>query len=395
MNLYSFKLALVIVVGIALSVAESFAQVSAPVLDDNTYDFGLIPLGTVIHHTFTLKNSGKKALIIGKVSTSCGCTKIVSFPKQIAAGDQGDFVAVMDHLHTGYTDITIYVPTGPAAQDLYTFHLAGVLVDKAVNNTSNPAFVTAQDVVAAVATSKNVALVDVRSTNLYVQAHARGSQNVVPFALEARQDLKAKMVVLIGDGADDSSLLTRIDRLKTLGFKDVHLLAGGLRAWQMAGGGVEGAARAQSSSLAQLSGNDFYTEQRSANRWLVVNVDKTISSIPTSYPVKNIPLGSDPKVFVKKLSDALGNQAGISHVLIASSIGNGYGQIEAALRAAKLNVPVYYLQGGTLAYTAYTHEQTFLLNPQKITMDASKASLASNQASGQVVHGGGCAGCGH
>lgn len=386
------KLGLGLAILVLLTGDPLWSQVAGEAVEDRTYDFGLIPLGTVIHHTFTLRNNGKKALIVGKVSTSCGCTQIASYPKRIAEGDHGDFMAVMDHQHTGYTDIVIYVPTGPSIHDLYTFHLVGVLVDKASLAPVNPALIGAQAAVAAVSTSKNVELVDVRSIDLYVQSHARGSLNVSPFALEAREDLKAKTVILVNDGIADPALLAYIDRLKSIGFKDVHLLAGGLRAWQLAGGTLEGT---PNSSLAQLSPNDFYSEQRSPNGWLVVDLDNTPASIPTAYPVTHIPLGTDPKAFVKKLASALVDQPGVLHVLIASGQGNGYDQIESMLSGAKLSAPVYYLQGGSHAYITYSREQTLALNPQKDVMGASKASLASSQINGQVVHGGGCASCGH
>ena len=371
------------------------AQVPGTPTDDRTYDFGLIPLGTIVHHTFTLKNDGKKALVVGKVSTSCGCTQVVSFPHQIPPGGHGDFVAVMDHQHLGFTDVNIYVPTGPAAQDLYSFRLVGILVDKAPPASVNPSLISAKEALAKVMAPQPAVVIDVRPRERFAAVHARGSQNMMAFALETRQDLKSQSVIVIDGGFSDPALLARMDHFKKLGFQDVRLLEGGLRAWQLAGGGLEESAVSGRATLAQVSFYDFYREQRSPADWLVINTDHVPGDIPTSCAVKKLPLESNPQAFVKNLAEFVGKSDGPKRVLITSSLGNGYDQIEAALRTVKWTTPIYYLEGGTLGYIAYSRTQTMSLNPQKITMDTSKASVASNQIKGQIVHGGGCSGCGH
>jgi rhodanese-related sulfurtransferase len=379
----------------AVSVIGSFAQVPAPMPDDKTYEFGLIPIGTVINHTFILKNTGKKTLALSGVTASCDCTKVTSFPKRIAPGDQGEIVAVMDHRHAGYTDIAINVQTGPALQALYTFHLIGVLVDKPKENSASPEQITAKDAMQLQATSKTVTLVDVRPINLYVQVHAKGAQNVQPFPLEARLDLKSRSIILIGAGANDPSLSSRIDHLKSLGFKDVRFVTGGLRSWQMAGGLLEGAALPQSANLALLSPSEFYADQKGGASWLVINVDEAgvKEAFPTIYPIKNLPLKGSPSSFAKALRSASTSQN--FYVLITSSIGTGYDQIETALRGNKFGLPVYYLEGGSRAYATYVQQQMLELAVQKITVRGDQAYLASSRTTGQVVRGAGCSSCGH
>ena len=44
------------------------------VVDQTTYDFGKLKSGTIVKYSFTIKNEGKKELIIRKVKASCGCT---------------------------------------------------------------------------------------------------------------------------------------------------------------------------------------------------------------------------------------------------------------------------------------------------------------------------------
>lgn len=44
------------------------------VVKEEVYDFGKIPQGKPVHHTFEVQNTGNSALKIGNVQASCGCT---------------------------------------------------------------------------------------------------------------------------------------------------------------------------------------------------------------------------------------------------------------------------------------------------------------------------------
>ena len=43
-------------------------------MKETTFDFGLIPQGKPVHHSFEITNLGKEPLVILNVQTSCGCT---------------------------------------------------------------------------------------------------------------------------------------------------------------------------------------------------------------------------------------------------------------------------------------------------------------------------------
>ena len=71
-------------IGVSATIEEDFSKLTpeelanAPVVsfDEQSYDFGEINQGDEVEHTFTIKNSGERDLIIRRVKTSCGCTAV-------------------------------------------------------------------------------------------------------------------------------------------------------------------------------------------------------------------------------------------------------------------------------------------------------------------------------
>lgn len=82
-------------IGVSTTLEEDFSKLSAadlqlaPVVkyDSESFDFGDIKPGSKVEHTFSLKNAGKKELIIRDVKSSCGCTAVSPSKNVIAAGE--------------------------------------------------------------------------------------------------------------------------------------------------------------------------------------------------------------------------------------------------------------------------------------------------------------------
>lgn len=64
--------------------------------EESTYDFGRIIQGEKIAFSYHFENTGKNALVINNVRTSCGCT-VGTFPREsIKPGEKGKIEIVFD-----------------------------------------------------------------------------------------------------------------------------------------------------------------------------------------------------------------------------------------------------------------------------------------------------------
>ncbi len=95
------------------------------VFDDTGYEFGHVPQGTTVTHTFTFRNAGGRDLSIDSIRTSCACT--VATPARIVPpGATGTIHASFDtHDEFGDHTRTITVYSNDPAQAVTTLALRG------------------------------------------------------------------------------------------------------------------------------------------------------------------------------------------------------------------------------------------------------------------------------
>ncbi len=91
-------------VGVSTTIEEDFSKLSpqdlqnAPVVefDGKDHEFGDIKQGEKVEHTFMLKNTGKRDLIIRNVTSSCGCTAVTPQKTVIAQNESVPLKVVFD-----------------------------------------------------------------------------------------------------------------------------------------------------------------------------------------------------------------------------------------------------------------------------------------------------------
>lgn len=66
--------------------SQCFLEENLKLDDPYTWDFGQVKEGSILKHTFILKNESESPLLINKLQTSCGCTASVASNYEIPAG---------------------------------------------------------------------------------------------------------------------------------------------------------------------------------------------------------------------------------------------------------------------------------------------------------------------
>lgn len=91
-------------IAVSTTLEEDFSKLSAedlknaPVVsyDSESFDFGDVKPGSKNEHVFTLKNAGKKDLLIRDVKSSCGCTAVSPSKNVISANESVPLKVVFD-----------------------------------------------------------------------------------------------------------------------------------------------------------------------------------------------------------------------------------------------------------------------------------------------------------
>ena len=122
---------------IAVAVAAAFAfkrtLLKGPHLmpEDTACDFGVVAPGAELQHTFHFKNSGKRPLVIERLITSCGCTRVVTSKDVLSRGEAAQLnVTFVAPNHRGPSLQTVTVHTNETPTPLHVFHVSADVVPR-------------------------------------------------------------------------------------------------------------------------------------------------------------------------------------------------------------------------------------------------------------------------
>lgn len=89
---------------------NAFASWADSLFEELNRDFGSVPRGPVLHHTFRLTNNTSTPVHISGVRVSCGCVSASPLQYELAPGQSSGILAQIDtRRFTGVKSVTIYV----------------------------------------------------------------------------------------------------------------------------------------------------------------------------------------------------------------------------------------------------------------------------------------------
>lgn len=97
-------------------------------VENPLFNFGTATEGTMVNHTFKIKNVGKSRLVIRGVKTSCGCTAAQPTKTNLAPGEEADITAGFDtRFQKGHQERTITVMTNDPDTPQAIMNIQGVV----------------------------------------------------------------------------------------------------------------------------------------------------------------------------------------------------------------------------------------------------------------------------
>jgi rhodanese-related sulfurtransferase len=204
-------------------------------------------------------------------------------------------------------------------------------------------------------------LVDVRGQVQYEQVHIEGAMNISPLELKYRNYPAQKVFVLVDSTPGQKSAREVAQALVLKGHTNVHVLAGGLPAWELAGLPVvrEGEFEAYGVTAGELS---WALTNKAAVRVFDVSNIKGLGGavVPGS---KNV-TGESRKELVENLraliagSGSLSEKLRPSETIVLVSAAAGDARELAREMTLGLNKDVRYLMGGYESYQAQVEGRT-------------------------------------
>lgn len=125
----TMKLPALALVANLIFAAGAFAAAELTV-EKGKFDFGSVPQGKKVQHSFKIKNSGDAPLQIKQLEADCGCTAAKPSTSLIAPGKTAEIEVTFDsETFSGKVEKNVVVMTNAASNPNYTLNMHGTVLD--------------------------------------------------------------------------------------------------------------------------------------------------------------------------------------------------------------------------------------------------------------------------
>jgi len=335
---------------------------------------GISATGKSFTHEFRWTNETSQPIQIRSIKPSCDCVQVTEIPRVIAAGSVGRItISVMPKI-TGPIDWLLFaeVEGGERPQ---LFGLSGTVGDLHAEATPKNLLVQAVELMKKNTNSQDVTFLDVRSQDEFRLSHIPGSINLPPFTIKGMGFLRLKRLVLLNQGYSNDELIKEAGRLGKMQFSSIEVLDGGLRAWQLAGGAVEGE-NLNSPALATITSQQFFSA-RSEPGWLVIAIQKIDASAFAGLLQASYTLDGESAILVEWITGVIKQYPAARRILLTSADGTDYSKLQVIMHELH-DLPVFFLQGGAQAYNAYFGAQFSMQERREVTLASESKIKFSN-----------------
>lgn len=253
------------------------------------------------------------------------------------------------------------------------------LIERTARKIDRNLIIKPQDLSQRIEKGEKVMVVDVRTRELFEQAHLPGSLNIPLYFIKTKSFLKGIPLILMDRGDQYTQLERESKVLKQSGF-DVLILYGGFNAWFGQGYPV-GGTRAGGEDIHEMTPQAFFAE-RNYDHWLVLDLtesQETVKLIPYAVSVK---LSSDSARFNKQIKQAEQDNPDCQIVLMIDEDGKNPDRAQSVISQSRLK-NVYYLSTGLAGYKKFLQKMGGSRNreghkPKRITTAAKRGGCGGS-----------------
>lgn len=171
-------------------------------VQQGTFDFGTIPQGKKVQHSFKIRNSGDEPLNIEKLEAACGCTAVKPSSSVIKPGQSARIDVVFDSATFGGKVVkTVTMTTNAGRTPTYTFSMTG--------NITEEVQVIPRQLSLGLLTPGVAKLVTVKVVNHGEDTLKILGANVTSSALQIRPTIKGGEIKAGGTGRIELSILAK------------------------------------------------------------------------------------------------------------------------------------------------------------------------------------------
>jgi len=107
---FMFRFSAIVLTALCTAGSVSAASWADTLFEESTKDFGAVPRGPLLRHSFAIKNTRNEPVRISNVRVSCGCVTATESKKVLQPGEEGSIDITMDTTRfTGLKSVTVFV----------------------------------------------------------------------------------------------------------------------------------------------------------------------------------------------------------------------------------------------------------------------------------------------
>lgn len=351
-------------------------------------DLGTISLQESVRHEFWLTNRSDAALKIRNAVSTCDCLAIKVFPRSIMPQGAEALEIELRPTKPGEFHYAALISFEDGNTGLLS--IAARVQPGAEKPASLNHYSAAQGVLSAVGQDNNLVFVDVRSADAFNRVHIPGSLNLPLHLIKTHRSLQQKRVLLVNHGMESAGVESECGRLTAIGFKNVRILAGGIRGWVQLNGPTAGTGRPEDALLLDPLESSI---SRFDSGWLKVRIDRVGETDRNRDLLDGVMVewSGSPDALEQSLAKLALATPGTRQVLLYNARGNLEKEPMPNFSSLR-SIPVFVLRGGLAAWQEQVVLELGRMGGRKFTLSSSapanvRLSVGTHSVSGTCCGG--------